>query len=478
MLFFAVNTIPQPHYCYNIYMPMANHKTTLDSLFKPQSIALIGAAHTEEKLGGVILKSLLKFKGKVYPVNPKYKELMGIKAYPSSADIPEPVDLTIIMRPADEVPEIISGLRDKTKVIIIMSSGFAETGENALQGEVKKAGRDIGARMLGPNCMGIYNPYHRLDTFFLPDNRLKRPKKGNVALVSQSGALLSCLLGALDASNSGISKAIGYGNAIDIDESDLFEYLAEDRRTDVVISYIESVGDGRKFIEKANALSKKKPLLILKSGKGESGQAAAFSHTGRLAGRYEVFHSILKQFGIQEAEDFDVLMDATKALAYYPSASSLARGGNNRILIITNGGGSGVLAADECMKQGLEVAKLPEDKIEKLKNIFPHFYGINNPIDLTAQVKDEDYTLALNELKDAYDGFVMIALPNVNGITMKLADIMKDAKKNISKPVVFYVSDGGTSKKLIKGLEKAKVPVYPSPERAVRAIRALLIRSS
>ena len=461
-------------------------KATLDSLFKPQSIALIGAAHTEEKLGGVILKSLLKFKGRVYPVNPKYKELMGIKAYPAAADIPEPVDLTIIMRPAAEVPEIISSLRDKTKTIIIMSSGFAETGENALQDKVKKAGRDIGARMLGPNCMGLYNPYHRLDTFFLPENRLKRPKKGNVSVVSQSGAILSCLLGALDASNSGISKAIGYGNAIDIDEADLFEYLAGDRRTDVVISYIESVGDGRKFIEKAKALSKKKPLLILKSGKGESGQSAAFSHTGRLAGRYEVFHSILKQFGIQEAEDFDVLMDATKALAYQgkftPPAPPLgcesyrlSKGGiGKRVLVITNGGGSGVLAADECMKQGLEVAKLPEDKIEKLKNIFPHFYGINNPVDLTAQVKDEDYTLALNELKDAYDGFVIIALPNVNGITMKLADIMKDAKKNISKPVVFYVSDGETSKKLIKGLEKAKIPVYPSPERAVRAIRALL----
>ncbi|MFA4829064.1 MAG: hypothetical protein WC594_07580, partial [Thermodesulfovibrionales bacterium] len=331
--------------------------------------------------------------------------------------------------------------------------------------------------------------HQRLDTFFLPENRLKRPKKGNVSVVSQSGAILSCLLGALDASNSGISKAIGYGNAIDIDEADLFEYLAGDRRTDVVISYIESVGDGRKFIEKAEALSKKKPLLILKSGKGESGQSAAFSHTGRLAGRYEVFHSILKQFGIQEAEDFDVLMDATKALAYQGQGSGVSpqasrrgdkgqEGIGSRVLIITNGGGSGVLAADECMKQGLEVAKLPEDKIEKLKNIFPHFYGINNPIDLTAQVKDEDYTLALNELKDAYDGFVIIALPNVNGITMKLADIMKDAKKDISKPVVFYVSDGETSKKLIKGLEKAKIPVYSSPERAVRAIRALLIRSS
>lgn len=444
------------------------NKTTLDSLFKPKSVALIGAAHTEEKLGGVILKNLLKFKGAVYPVNPKYGELMGLKAYPSAHDIPEPADLAIIMRPAAEVPQILRELAGKAKSVIIASSGFAEIGENEIQDEVIKAGKEAGLRILGPNCMGIYNPSHKLDTFFLPDERLKRPKKGNVAVVSQSGAILSCLLGALETSNTGVSKAIGYGNAIDINEADIYEYLAKDKSTGVVISYIESLGDGRKFIEKAKILSEKKPLLILKAGKGLSGQAAAFSHTGRLAGRYEVFHSILRQFGIREVEDFDTLIDATKALAFQKPSKG------NCVLIITNGGGSGVLAADECMRQGLEVAKLPDDKSEKLKKIFPHFYGINNPIDLTAQVMDEDYVTALNELKDGYDGFLVIALSNVYGITERLPEMIKACKADINKPIVFHIAQSGIAKKLTALLEKAKIPVYPSPERAVRGLKALL----
>lgn len=440
----------------------------IDSLFKPKSIVLIGAAHTEEKLGGVILKNLLKFKGAVYPVNPKYGELMGLKAYPSAHDIPEPADLAIIMRPAAEVPQILRELAGKAKSVIIASSGFAEIGENEIQDEVIKAGKEAGLRILGPNCMGIYNPSHKLDTFFLPDERLKRPKKGNVAVVSQSGAILSCLLGALETSNTGVSKAIGYGNAIDINEADIYEYLAKDKSTGVVISYIESLGDGRKFIEKAKILSEKKPLLILKAGKGLSGQAAAFSHTGRLAGRYEVFHSILRQFGIREVEDFDTLIDATKALAFQKPSKG------NCVLIITNGGGSGVLAADECMRQGLEVAKLPDDKSEKLKKIFPHFYGINNPIDLTAQVMDEDYVTALNELKDGYDGFLVIALSNVYGITERLPEMIKACKADINKPIVFHIAQSGIAKKLTALLEKAKIPVYPSPERAVRGLKALL----
>lgn len=289
---------------------------SLDPFFKPKSIALIGAAHTETKLGGVILKNLLKFRGKIYPVNPKYPELMGIKSYPSVSDIPEPVDLGIILRPSPEVPTILRELSGRTRGILIMSSGFAEIGETALQAEVQRLGRELGVRILGPNCMGIYNPHQKLDTFFLPTSRVQRPKKGNVAVISQSGAILSCLLSAVRDANTGISKAVGYGNAVDVSESDLYEYLAYDRSTTVVVSYIESVTDGRRFVESAKGLLKKKSLVILKAGKGSSGQAAAFSHTGRLAGRYEVFHAIVTQSGIREVTDFDELMDATKALSY------------------------------------------------------------------------------------------------------------------------------------------------------------------
>jgi len=452
------------------HLPFADkdNEMGLDCLFNPESVALIGAAHTEEKLGGVILRNLLRFRGRVYPVNPKYRDLMGLRAYPSVGDLPGPVDLAIIMRPASEVPGILSSLRNRARCAIIESSGFAEIGEVKLQDEVKRIGEETGVRVLGPNCMGIYNPYKRLDTFFLPYGRLRRPGKGNVAVVSQSGAIISCLLGALRNSNTGVSIAIGYGNAVDVGEAEIFEYLSCDEKTDVLVSYIESVSDGRRFIEKAKALSEKKSLIVLKAGKGQSGQAAAFSHTGRLAGRYEVFHSILKQFGIREAGDFDELIDATKALSYQRSLEG------NRVCIITNGGGSGVLASDECMRQDLEVAKMPDDRAEKLRQIFPHFYGINNPLDLTAQVRDEDYILALDELRDVYDGFLVIALPNVPGITERLAELVRVVRTKMNKPIVFCIPPDGVARRLISHLERIRIPVYPSPERAVRGLRALL----
>lgn len=448
-------------------------KTThMDFLFNPQSIALIGASHSKEKLGGVLLSNLMKFRGRIFPVNPNYSELMGLKTYASAKDIPEAVDLAIIMRPALEVSDILKELNGKTKYAIIASSGFSEIGENTLQEDVKAIGKETGIRILGPNCMGIYNPYKRLDTFFLPYERLKRPKKGNVAIVSQSGAILSCVLGAAKNANIGISKAVGYGNAVDIDESDLFEYLAFDKHTDVVVSYIESIADGRKFIQKAKKLSERKSLIILKAGKGSAGQAAAVSHTGRLAGSYEVFHSIIRQFGLNEVMNFDDLIDATKALSYYlPSLNPSMLG--NKVCIITNGGGSGVLAADECMRQGLEVAQLPPANSENLRKVLPHFYGINNPIDLTAQVKDADYITVLNELKEAYDSFLIIALPNVLGITEGLAGMINNVQININKPVVFHIPMNGAAKKLTNLLEKMKVPVYASPERAVRALKVL-----
>ena len=242
----------------------------------------------------------------------------------------------------------------------------------------------------------------------------------------------------------------------------------DDKKTDVVISYIESVDDGRKFIASAKEIDRKKPLLILKSGKGSSGQAAAFSHTGRLAGRYEVFHSIVRQFGIREVADFDELMDATKALSYQRPSKG------NRVCIITNGGGSGVLAADECMRQGLDVVGISGETKARLQHLFPHFFVVNNPVDLTAQVKDEDYVTVIRELADDYDGFVIIALPNVFGITEKLGVLLTAAKKDLNKPVTANIAQSGITGKITSIFERARIPVYTSPERAVRGLKALL----
>jgi acyl-CoA synthetase (NDP forming) len=443
--------------------------SNLDSLFFPKSVALVGASATEEKLGGIVLKNLLRMKGRVYPINPNYRELMGLKAYPSLRDVPETVDLSIIMRPAAEVPDILRQHAQKARFALVVSAGFAEIGAGGLQEELARIGREAGVGLVGPNCLGIYNPSHGLDTMFLPHSRLKKPGKGNVAVVSQSGAVMICLLEGIRQANTGVSKAFNYGNAVDLDAPDMYEYLAGDPATGVVISYLESVGNGRRFIEAARRLADAKPLIVLKAGKGSGGQAAAFSHTGRLAGSYEVFRSILRQFRIQEVPDYDTLLDATKALSFQKQVEG------KRVCIITNGGGSGVLASDECTREGLELAPMPESVAESLRSSFPSFYVVSNPIDLTGQVRVDDYRIALDAVREVYDGFVIIALTGVAGVTLELAEILRDFKIVVGKPLAVHIAQGGIGRKLTLLLEKSKIPVYPSPERAVRGLRMLLV---
>ncbi len=442
--------------------------TDLDSLFSPKSVALIGATASEEKLGGIVLKNLLGLKGEVYPINPSYPDLMGRRAYPSIGDLPRTVDLSIIMRPAAEVPDLLRRHAGRARFALIVSAGFAEVGALELQEEIERIGRETGIRIIGPNCLGVYNPRHGLDTMFLPHSLLKKPGKGNVAIVSQSGAVVVCLLETVRQAKLGVSKVINYGNAVDLDAADVYEYLAGDGETEVVISYLESVGDGRRFIEAARTLSDAKPLLVLKAGKGASGQKAAVSHTGRLAGSYEVFRSVLRQFRIREAVDYESLLDGAKALSLKRPALG------KRICVITNGGGSGVLAADECVRVGLEVPPLPEPVAGELRASFPSFYAIGNPLDLTGQVRADDYRVALDAVREAYDGFVVIALTAVAGVTMEVAEIVRDFCMTTDRPVVVHTAQGGISPKLTRLLEKSKIPVYPSPERAVRALGMLL----
>lgn len=441
----------------------------MNYLFNPSSIALIGASHSTNRLGGIMLKNLMRFKGTLYPINPQHKEILGLKSYQSIEEIPDSVDLSIIMRPASETPQILKDLSNKTKTAIITSAGFGEIGETSLQNEVIKISSRNKIRILGPNCMGFINRYRDIDTFFVPLETLVRPKKGNIAVVSQSGALLYYILESIKSWGRGISLAVGYGNAIDINESDIYEYLSEDKYTSLVISYLESVSNGRRFIHAAQRLSQKKPLIILKSGKSSLGQYATLSHTGRLAGRYDVFHSILKQFNILETKTLEELLDTAKAFSFFKPVSG------NKVCILTNGGGAAVLAVDECIRQGLDVKEIPEDKIIKLRNLFPAFYGIKNPFDITAQGRDDDYITVLKEIREDYDGFLIIAFMGVPGITERLAFLLKDFKKIFNKPIVFHTTIGTASEKLIKDLASGGIPTFPTPERAIKGLRALLL---
>lgn len=440
----------------------------LDHLFSPRSIALVGASGDATKPAGIACGNLARFKGGFYPVNPRCEELQGMVCYRSVRDIPGTVDLSVVMRPAVDVPAIVREHRGKARFILVVSAGFAETGAAGLQDELAGAGREAGVRLLGPNCLGIYNPYRRLDTFFLPPGGMRRPARGNVAIVAQSGAIVASLLDALGRARIGVSLAVNYGNAVDIDAPEIYDYLAGDASTALVVSYLESVADGRRFVAAAGRLSDAKPFLILKGGKGESGRAAAFSHTGRLAGSYEVFSSILRMAGICEIGTFDELLDATRALARQRKMPG------RRVCIVTNGGGTGVVAADELLRLGFDLSPLPETSAFSLKSRFPSFYTVANPLDLTGQARDEDYRTALGEIGGAFDGFLVIALTGVAGITPGLAEILAGFRAETGKPLAVHAAQGGAGGELVLRLERRGIPVYPTPERAVRGLRALL----
>jgi len=443
----------------------------LAPLFSPRSIALVGATDDREKLAGIVMTNLLRFRGGVYPVTPDAPEVFGYRSFPSPAALPETVDLSLILRPAAEVPALLRAHRGRARCCVIVSAGFAETGAAGLQAEVAAIGRELGIRLLGPNCLGVFNPRLRLDTFFLPPERWRRPKAGRLSVVAQSGAILTLLLEGLAARGAGVAKAVNYGNAIDIDAPELFEFFAGDADSEVVIAYLESVGDGRRFAAAARRLAAVKPLLLLKGGQGAGGGTAAFSHTGRLAGSYAVFRSVLAGAGIGEARGFEELLDAAHVL----SSGQRPRPGK-RVCIVTNAGGPGVLAADECARQGLELPPLPASTAAELRRVFPVFYAVGNPADLTGQVRDEDYRLALEAVREHYDGFLVIALAGVPGLSGELAQVLAEYRRTTTKPVVACVTQGRLARELIPRLERAGLPVLPTPERAVRALSLLLAR--
>ena len=447
----------------------------LEKLFAPQSVCIVGASHSEEKLGGVVLRNLLRSKSlKIFPITPQQGSLMGVPALKNISGLPGKVDIAIIIRPAAEVSGILEELRGKTRFVIIVSAGFTEAGRGDLQEEVKRTAAFAGIRIIGPNCMGIYNAINGFDTFILPPERVPRPQKGNIGFTTQSGAVLGILFESLCASGTGISAAAHYGNAADLDECDFYSHFAGDPHTKAVISYLESVRDGRRFLEHAAKLAAAgKPLLVLKAGKAPTGQSAAFSHTGRLAGSYEVFSSVLKQLGITEVLDIEELADGAKGLSV-SRTNPLKSSGRKKILVLTNAGGAGVLASDECAKRGTELPPLPPESLRRLKEKLPDFYGFGNPFDLTAQVRDEDYGVVLEELAPHYDGFLIIALSAVRGITERLAGILAKFNAANGKPVVLQTGADPVGKTIVSGAEAAGIPALPSPERAAKVLGVLL----
>jgi acyl-CoA synthetase (NDP forming) len=444
----------------------------LQDFFYPKTVALIGATDNPGKPARAILENLAHFSGAVFPVNPKHETLLGHRCFASITDVPEKVDLAVVALPAPLVEREIDRLHEKDiRRAILISSGFAEAGEAGidLQKRIAEKAKRYGIRVIGPNALGVYNTDNGLDSFFVSRERVSRPAPGQLSIISQSGAITVILMEALARDGIGVAKAVNYGNRLDIDDADCLDYFADDTRTGAVAMYMESVADGTKFLRSARALAAKKPLVIWKAGKYELGAAAVSSHTATLAGTYGLYQAAFRQAGAVEAFTFDHMIDAAKAVAlmHYPCVG-------DRLLVVTNGGGMAVAASDQAQREGFTMPRVPDDVRGKLECAFPPFFGRNNPIDLTGSGRNEDYYTALKEALPHYDAAIVIVLMGATTVTEDATDVIARACHEAKKPVTCCILQGlGFTREAMNSLLKLGIPVYPSPERAVRALAAL-----
>lgn len=439
----------------------------LEYIFNPSSVAIIGASRDPSKTGYVILNNIIKagFKGKLYPINPKADEILGLKAYPSIESVPDQVDLAIIIVPAPIVPSIIEQCNKKgVKGIVIISGGFSETGaegeklEKAIVEIIKKSK----IRLIGPNCQGINNPHVGLCASWPLITA-----KGPIAVISQSGTVGATMECWASDEKVGISKFVALGNKADVNEIDLIEAFSEDKDTKVISLYLEGVSDGKKFMEIAKKVTKKKPIVILKGGRTKLGAKAVMSHTRSLAGKDEVYDAAFKQTGVLRVDEIEELYDVSKALALL----KLPKG--NKVLIITSSGGSGILSVDLCEKLGIALPELPKKIKEALKEKLPPYCIISNPIDLTGDATAERYGIVIQECANApeIDAFFTIFGDPIVGA----AEVIKESMEKTEKPIVVAFLGGGEVEKSEKEkMQSYGIPVFPTPERGIKALNALI----
>ncbi len=448
----------------------------LETFFNPKSVAIIGASHKKGKIGYVVFTNFLSgmFKGKVYPINKNTEPILGHKVYDSILSVPESVDLSVIVIPAKFVQKTLSDCVKKgVKSVIIITSGFSEMGDDGkkLEEDLKKVIRTTKTRVIGTNCLGVYDSLSQVDTLFLSRKRCGRPKQGNIAFISQSGAVGSTILDWLSEEDIGMSKFVSYGNGMDIDESDLIEYLGNDSKSKVITAYIEGLkGSGKKFMEVCKRVSRKKPIIILKAGKTKRGMEAVSSHTGSLAGSGRIYSAAFKQSGVIEAETWQELFDYARAFSTQPTTKG------DRIIIVTDGGGFGVLATDEAERSQLKLP-MPSKKLkQKMGHVMPPYAILHNPIDLTGDTDAERYRVSIEEcLKSGeYDGVIAITLFQVPKLEENVVDYLIELKRKYKKPILACAAGGEYSNKLSKKLTKGGIPVYPTPERAVKTMKALV----
>lgn len=444
-------------------------KNHLNEVLRPKSVAVVGASNTPGKIGYSVVANLLKgnYKGKIYPINSKDPEIQGLKAFPSISAVPGTIDAAIITVPAKMCVSVAEECGKKgVKGMIVITSGFSEVGAKDLENDMVKVANQYGTRILGPNIVGTLSNSDNFNGSFAPC----LPLEGSAALISQSGALLIALDAATWVRKVGFDKLISIGNMSDIDFADIIEWLDEDKNTSCISLYIEGFKDGRRFIEAAR--KSKKPILALKSGVSAHGAAAAASHTGSLAGAAKVYGAAFQQAGTIQAKDLNDLFNKTLAFSMQPPMK-----GDN-LLILTNGGGVGVLATDAAERYGLPLKFAPQEVQEELKKHMPEFGSAKNPVDLTGMAGNDWYTetVRYSLSHDWVDGLVVLycetAITNPIEIAAAIKKGIDDAHKP-NKPVTVSFVGGDKSEEAIAWLVENGIPAYNAPDLAVNTMSAL-----
>ena len=428
--------------------------SSLTPLFRPGRIAVIGASSNPEKMGFQIFRNILEagFSGDVLPVNPKGEVILGRSSVRSAGEIPEGTDLAVVIIPAKLVPATILQLGErKVRSAIVITGGFAEAGEEgaALQDDLVRNAHRCGIRLIGPNCQGVNYPYHGLCASWPLITR-----RGEIAIVSQSGTVGAAFSDWASEDRLGFSAFVSMGNRADVDEADLIDFFADDPNTLVIALYIEGVKDAGKFLA---ALRKcRKPVVIFKAGRTERGRKAAESHTRSLAGKDEIYDAVFRQYGVHRASTLEELYDFSKALAYLPPPPG------PRTLIVTSSGGSAIIATDVAEEEGFRVAGLPPDLAGRLKEILPAHCIVGNPLDLTGDTDADRYRKVLSAAEGHYDVVMTIFGDPIAGA----ADVVRPGRCDL----VAYLGGADVEREERGKMHEKKIAVFPTPERAVKAL--------
>jgi acetyltransferase len=442
----------------------------LESFFRPQSVAVIGASRDPEKLGHAVLANLQEggYPGQLYPVNPKADEILGWKAYPSVLDIPDPVDLAVIVIPYRFVPAVLEQCGQKgVPAVIVISAGFREAGREGLEREMEllETARKYDLRLIGPNCLGVIDTSTPLNATFAAG----MPPAGPMAFMSQSGALGTAVLDMAMAGRIGFSKFASLGNKADVGEIDLLEAWGDDADSRVILIYVEGLPDGQKFIQVARRVTRHKPVVAIKSGVTASGSRAVSSHTGSLAGSEAAYKAAFRQAGVVRATSMEALFDYARAFAYQP----LMQG--DRVGIVTNAGGPGILATDALERGGLEIPRLGRETAAALTDYLPGAASVANPVDVLGDALADRYERAIRLVLDDpnVDGLIVIVTPQAMTEIEETAHAVGQMAQETDKPVLGCFMGEARIEAGIEVLWQYGVPNYPFPERAAAALAAM-----